>query len=83
MKGYSCYDPNHPMPVAAAIERILRDTGDIDKARYLFAKAVLSGVFKGDGYNYFAHKVACIELLQLAELGYKDFQPQPTNTETA
>ena len=80
--GYSCYDKDNPMPIAAAIERILRDTGDQDRARHLFAQASKHGLFKCDAGIRIGEKVACIELLQSAALGYKDFQPQPTMKET-
>tara|TARA_R100000697_G_scaffold53044_2_gene66302 strand:+ start:1811 stop:2071 length:261 start_codon:yes stop_codon:yes gene_type:complete len=77
--GYACYDKDNSMPIAAAIERILRDTGDQDRARHLFSQAIKHGLFDVDGHVRIYEKVACIELLQSAALGYKDFQP-PTPT---
>lgn len=75
--GYSCYDKDQAFPLAAKLEVILRETGDLDKAKALFNRAVREGMFDRDGHHQLSEKLACLEVLHLADLGYSDFQPKP------
>ena len=64
------------MPLAAKIESVLLETGDFDRAKAIFAKAVEENYFNQDGVVHFSEKLACIEYLHLADLGYEEYQPK-------
>ena len=78
---YSCFDKEQQLPLAAAIERVLRRTGDIAFAKLLLLEEMTrpgGKTLHRDGHLQFYELLASIELIHLAELGCADFQPKGT-----
>tara|TARA_X000001382_G_scaffold10663_2_gene7285 strand:+ start:589 stop:855 length:267 start_codon:yes stop_codon:yes gene_type:complete len=81
VNDHSCKPENQIMPIAEAIKKILLDTGDIELAKAVLMRATEHELFNRDGVVHIYEKVACIELIQIAEWGYEDYQPKKTTEE--